>query len=427
MEEPLSPPNVDRLSPRLRNVIHRLREDSPGLSLRMLHTLRSEIPDYSSLNDTLAQDVYQAGIKNAELWYGALLTGETPHDDDLRWIGRFSQRRHEQDVSQAALLQAYRVGTRVYMDAMLAQIYQNRSLSGEVLFRVSPFLLYYSDTLCSTVSDAYLAQRAQALRWRDRLHDELHAAILNPTQHSAAAFAETLRALGLDDTRPHFALALRLSAPHQGARHADDLQWMAELLDQTGGPADAPASMTLHRGHVLVWLPATVGEAADVRERRTLAHAGVLLKRASELDAAGIGLPATGAPGWRASAEQAVAAIDLGRRLRAGDTVHRYSEFALDTLMQQSSEVSALCDEMLERIAVEASLLDTLTAYFEHRQNHKAVAAALGIHRNTLVHRLGRIEMLLGARFDDMGWLARIYFAVRQRQLTRGPAASAGR
>ena len=98
----------------------------------------------------------------------------------------------------------------------------------------------------------------------------------------------------------------------------------------------------------------------------------------------------------------------------------RAAAAAFDTLVRQSQELSTICEEMIGRIASEGALLDTLEAYFEHRQSHKAAAAALGIHRNTLVHRLDRIETLLGARFDDMGWVSRLYLALRQRQLARG-------
>ena len=110
----------------------------------------------------------------------------------------------------------------------------------------------------------------------------------------------------------------------------------------------------------------------------------------------------------------------MGQRLRRNDASFCYSEFALDTLMRQSTEVSALCNEMIAALAAEPPLLETLESYFDHRQNHKATAAALGIHRNTLLHRLAHIESLLGARLDDMAWLSRMYLALRQRRLGRG-------
>lgn len=407
---------VQPLSPTLRRLVAQLREDSPSLSARMLGTLRGTIAEYGALGDTLAQDVYRAGIKNAELWYDALLAGGRPDEDNLRWIGSFSRRRHSQALSLGALLQAYRTGARVYMDAMLARVREQPVLADEVLFIVPPFLLYYSDLMSSTLSDAYFAEQSRELRWRQQLQARLGAAVL----HAAGPFDEAARALGIPADQPHVALALRLAAMPLGDEGADTLcERVHEALSNHGRDDAAPVGGSLYRGHWVAWLPVMPGEPVDGRERRLNERARRLLGAFPEFESSGLGLPGVGAAGWRGSAEQALAAIELGRHLRREDVAFRYSEFALDTLMRQSSEMATLCGEMIASISAEPHLLETLEAYFEHRQNHKATAAALGIHRNTLLHRLGHIESLLGASFDDMGWLSRMYLALRQRRIGR--------
>ena len=40
-------------------------------------------------------------------------------------------------------------------------------------------------------------------------------------------------------------------------------------------------------------------------------------------------------------------------------------------------------------------------------RRRKVTAAALGIHPNTLDHRLERIETLTGARLDESAWIAK--------------------
>lgn len=399
MQKPLPTLDLTPLSPQLRDLIHRLRGDSPALSVRMLETLRSTIPDYGALDDKLAEDVYHAGVKNAELWYDSLLVRDTPGDEGLRWIGRFSQRRHEQDVSLAALLQAYRTGARVYFDTLLAEAGQYRSLNDEVLFGVSPFMLHYSDVISRTVSEAYYADRGAARP----LGDALAGALFDGD--SASAFEETVSALGLDPAVPHVAVALRLSSP----RAEPDL--MAVLMPEKVTPP------LPQRGHSLLWLPAPVAEPAEEREERLAAFVRRLTAHESRIVAAGMGLPGCGAAGWRASAEQAITAITVGGRISAGETFHRYAEFALDAMMLHSDELSGLYMNTLERLAGEPALLATLEVYFAQRQNHKAVAAELGIHRNTLMLRLGRIESLLKVRFDDMGSVVRLYLALRQHRL----------
>jgi DNA-binding protein Fis len=386
----------------------------------MLEALSGSIPEYGSLNAKVSEDVYRAGVKHAELWYDTLLAGAIPCEEDLRWVGRFSQRRHDQDVSLIAVLQAYRLGARVYMNALLSHVSEHRALGGEVLFHVSPFLLYYNDLLGRTVSDAYFAHRNGTLLSSERQHMALCDAVLDPTRDAATAFEDAARALGVDASCPHVALALRVAEPHADKCAAPS--WLAELMASADELAAAASAVTLHRGHVLLWIPAAAAKDGPLREESLIALALRLLRRQPHLDCAGIGTAAYGAAGWRSSAEQACAAIEMGRRLRPNSKTLRYSEFAFDTLLRQSGEMSSLCTEAIARLANEQTLLETLEAYFEHRQNHKAVAAALGIHRNTLVHRLGRIEALMGERFDDMGWVSRLYLGVRQRQLAGGRA-----
>jgi DNA-binding protein Fis len=382
----------------------------------MLDALRRSIPEYRSLSVSVAQDVYRDGVKNAELWYDALLIGDKPSDDDLRWIRRFSQRRHSQEVSLVAVLQAYRVGARVYLDALLSHVSTHRALGTEVLFHVSPFLLYYNDLLGRTVSDAYFEERSNAVNSTELRHARLCAAVFDPTDAGTKAFDAASGELGIDMSWPHVAVAMKLaSVSGKLASHVPER--IAGLM-ATDGLADcAPASMTLHRGHLLLWLPVTAGETPEECEQRLASHATHLLKRCNHAVAAGVGALGIGGAGWRSSAEQAITSIELGRRLRPRDSVYRYSEFAFDSLVRQSHEMSTIFEEMIARISNEGPLLETLEAYFEHRQSHKAAAAALGIHRNTLVHRLDRIETLLGARFDDMALVSRLYLALRQRKL----------
>jgi carbohydrate diacid regulator len=319
-------------------------------------------------------------------------------------------------VSLIAVLQAYRIGARVYMDALLSHVDAQKALSSEVLFHVSPFLLYYNDLLGRTVSDAYFLERSQVADSIELLHAKLCAAVFDPSAAGSVAFGHAADALGVDVERAHVAVALKLVsdaakfAPH-AAEHAADLIAAAGLADCV------PTSMAVHRGHLLLWMPVDMAEADEERERRLGSRALQLLKQCRNASAAGIGSRSVGAAGWRSSAEQAMASIELGRRLRPRDSVYRHSEFAFDTLVRQSHEMSTIFEDMIRRLATEGPLLETLEAYFDHRQNHKAAAAALGIHRNTLVHRLDRVETLLGARFDDMALVSRLYLALRQRKL----------
>jgi carbohydrate diacid regulator len=73
---------------------------------------------------------------------------------------------------------------------------------------------------------------------------------------------------------------------------------------------------------------------------------------------------------------------------------------------------------LLEPLAEELELLSTLQTYFDQLQRRKITADVLGIHPNTLNHRLERIASLLGAKLDDASWIAKLHIAIRLRQQT---------
>ena len=55
----------------------------------------------------------------------------------------------------------------------------------------------------------------------------------------------------------------------------------------------------------------------------------------------------------------------------------------------------------------------TLRAWFAQRMNTAATARALGVHRNTLDHRLRRVEALTGLALDAMDGALQLYLALQ--------------
>lgn len=64
-------------------------------------------------------------------------------------------------------------------------------------------------------------------------------------------------------------------------------------------------------------------------------------------------------------------------------------------------------------------LLETLSVYLDNNRSWKETAEALGIHRQTLAHRLGRIEELTGRNLKSSADIAALWVAVRAVQHTR--------
>lgn len=128
----------------------------------------------------------------------------------------------------------------------------------------------------------------------------------------------------------------------------------------------------------------------------------------------GLGLPAPVEMLGR-SAIQARQALDSA--LAGGRTVVRYTElptveYVLDALNgEATSQLAAALDALRDAAGEHGDLTETLRVYLAVHGGHRASAAQLGIHRQTLTSRIRRIEELTGLSMDQAddrtaAWLA---------------------
>ncbi|MES2883833.1 MAG: helix-turn-helix domain-containing protein [Pseudomonadota bacterium] len=417
-------PGVGRLSPKLRGIVKRLAADTPALSARLVDTLHGSISDYSSLHDRRAlEDVQRSCRLNVDLWYGSLLSGRPPTAAQLEQIAAYGRHRVRQGVSLAAFLQAFRVGTWLFWETLLDAAKNDAEVNRELLHKVSPYNLYHFDLLGQTVSRAYIAEQSRQHRWRDRLRYEL-CDVIYSNPDNLAGFGEKSQALGLDAAAPHVALAVKLKEEVVDllGTDADAEDHLAPLLAAVVGRA--PASVegvlwTRRHGHLLVWQPLPAHDTRAAGEGLILERAAQAMQGSADIVAIGLGLPETGPLGWRRSADQSIKAIELGMRMGLPDALFRYADIALEDLVSGSESFARHCENLMARLGSEPELLDTLAAYFEHRQQRKPASFALDIHPNTLTYRLHRIETLLELRLDDAGCIAVLHTALRLRRLAQ--------
>lgn len=415
---------VGKLSAPLRAIVEAQLAKTDTIVQRAMMAMRAAIPEYAHIEDGSIQlDVQQSVAHNVRMWFNALLSGHPPSDKELEPLISFGRRRVHQGLSLQSLLQAFRTGSRVLWDVLLEEAGSNEEIHRELLFKVSPYILFHFDLMGRTIGQAHAEEQQKRARWRDRLQHELCGVIFSHPD-DAESFREHTLALGLDANATHLAVALRLAAhPRERITPEAGLDKMMASASRVIGMQRDGVLHTLRNGHVLLWVPLPAGEPASEAERRLAALAETLPLAAQDIIAVGIGLPDSGARGWRRSAEQALRALDLGLRLEPTRAVHRYLEVALDDALSSSDNVVRFFESLMERLAPEPHLLKTLQAFFEFRQHRKAVAGALNIHPNTLSYRLERIETLLGAQLDDIGWLARLHAALRLRHISHPAAA----
>lgn len=408
---------LEALSPRLHAAVTTIVADIPAVARRVTEMIVAAIPDYSEAGDqALVGDLQASVTRNAELWYGCLLDATPLQPEQLAPMQDFARNRVHQGVSLAGLLRAYRVGSRGLWAELLAAGAEDPSLHEELLFKLSPYLLWHFDVVAQTVARAYMDESQQQARWRERLRSELWG-VLRHRPEDLDTFRRHADALGLDAFAPHCAVALDLvQLPELPTRREAAIDRLVTMTARSLGLERHALMRVLHQGQLIVWVGVPHGDSPLDTERRLREQAARIAVSSGMVRVAGIGLPGSGPGGWRQSADQALRAIEMGGRLEGTAKVHAYADMALDDAVSGAENVLRYFEAMMEPLAAEPQLLDTLETYFAMRQHRKAVAGALGIHPNTLNYRLERIESLLGAELSSLSWLARLHIAMRLRR-----------
>jgi len=114
----------------------------------------------------------------------------------------------------------------------------------------------------------------------------------------------------------------------------------------------------------------------------------------------GIGTSAQDLSEWHTSFRQAGQALEMARRLGTGKPLYfpDLSIYRLLFQIEHDPELLAFQEEMLGPLLAQDNsqeLLRTLESYFAHNGNISQSAAALFVHRNTLIYRLERIATIL--------------------------------
>lgn len=407
------------LSEPLRALIAGERDNIDEVVRRAVQMIVASVPDYSLSSDPrIVDDLRKASWINAELWFGALLDGTAVTEASLDPIVAFARRRVHQGISMTGLLRAYRIIARAFWIRMVEAAGDNIGLKAELTSRVSPFLLQHFDIVAEGIATSYLQEQSQHARWRDRLRQELWS-IVGSRPDDGHGFRNLADALGLSADQPHCAIALRLSTEARGQpeRYIDH---PILILGRKLGVQPDQLMRALHRDHLVIWVPQSAGHPTLHFERRLAEVAGDIANNSNSVTAVGLGLPGIGAHGWLASMEQAFRALQDTKAMSV-PPVHRYSRVMIDDAIRSNRNVSDFVSSLLDPLASEPTLLDTLTSYLRHGLHRKETAAVLSVHPNTLDHRLSRIETLLDGSFSDIEWIERLNAALRIYRNKTGP------
>jgi sugar diacid utilization regulator len=408
--------NVPKATGALRERCAQLAADPSSVTQRVYALMEEYEESYATLLPSVRQDVLQFINFAAKLWFNSVLSGTFPSTDEIDILAQTGRRRVHQGLPLSSLLRGFRFGGREAWNALLGCAENNPEARDELLFVISRYQLEFFDSLSQTISQAYLDEQYQRLRWRDSLRYEL-ISIVFQLPEDVAAFQRTAEALGLDPTAARVALVLDVKLPRAApTRLEGELDRLTLSASRQLKCASEDLVRVLHRERLVIWAPCARGDNLVAADRRLHENALALVRAVPEIQAVGVGLMNQGPAGWASSVDEAFKALEFGARGGAGRKVHLYSDIAVNESVRRTNNVLRYLDSLLERLADEPELLVTLQTYFDEQQRRKTAADVLGIHPNTLNHRLERIESLLGCQLDDAGWIAKLHVALRLRQ-----------
>lgn len=403
---------VPEISAGLRSVVERLQAHIELDLDRVVAKILGQVEEYGAVSDrgTVPQ-MRESVALNLNLWYQALLSGAMLDKEAIASVSALTTNRVHQGISLASLLQAYRVGSSEIWTITLESVGDDAELHRELLFQLSPYLLAHFDRIAQEIALAYSNEMRYSARWRDRLRAE----IWNVIQHrpeDEEAFKQHLEALGLDPSPAYCSVALQLKAfPEVSSRVESMLDPVIDGICRVFQLKRVRLVRVLHTDCLIVWLPVPGATSLLEFDQQLAEQAERIMPAAANVAAAGIGLPGAGPRGWGQSTEQALKSLKShGRSSHA--KVGRYSDFVLDDAVAASRNAARYFDAMVDRLAQEPNLLDTLRAYFSNRQHRKATAGALEIHPNTLDYRLQRVETLTGLKLGEAASVAKLHTAL---------------
>lgn len=132
--------------------------------------------------------------------------------------------------------------------------------------------------------------------------------------------------------------------------------------------------------------------------------------------AVGIGRPSRGIEGLRITLDEAREVLDIAARRPQGARFVTIDALGIAGTVRSWAAAPgfrATARHRLEPILDADELLTTLRAYLDQALNVTATAQALGVHRNTVMTRVARVESLLETTLDDPEERLALHLAVR--------------
>jgi hypothetical protein len=378
------PPEV---AARLAELAPQLLDQLDPMTDRMIEVLQRTEPAYRELLGPGAEEMRASTRANLERGLQALIGAASGNGwSSLRAAREVGRRRAAQGIPLEAVLRAYRLGGQVTWESLLEASRRSSRAHDTLLLEVAGSVWRTNDAECGAVAEGYREEQRRLAGVDDAARQRVLDGLLDG-RGGDPAFVRTA--------------SETLCVPLEGRLVA-----VVALPGADGGPAlGAPTAELLRRGVRSVW-----GSRSD-------AQVGIVaLGSLPGCEVMGwLGAMATGPVGVSAvvvGAAEAGAAYRLAetaaRTLPPGDRrVVTIDERLPEALLSNSPEISSrLVGQSLGGLLdlpddEREVLLDTLAAFLASDGSPTRAADELYCHRNTVMHRLRRIESVTGRKLTD--------------------------
>ncbi len=302
----------------------------------------------------------------------------------------YALRLAQRDVPSNSLVRAYHLGQNSVMRQCYRLVEDLDLDAGESMAltrHISDVLFGYIDWISLYVFEAYEDERRRWLGVEGNVQSAAILSFLDSAEPDERAFeSET----GYQLDRRH--LALILWSSEDEPRELIGLTHAARELGARLGGGVTPIVTAIDRSTVWAWVPLTGRDVTDDSSAiavRSTVPAGVRVA---------VGMPASGARGFRRTHEQARAAYSVASMPGgAADRVIGFGDrgVAVVSLLAQDLEstrawVHEVLGGLAEDTANASMLRETLSVYLATKESHLHTAERLNLHRNTVKYRIGK-------------------------------------
>jgi len=338
--------------------------------------------------------------------------------EELRRVAQLGILQARSSQSVEPILAAYRMAARVAWNEILRAWRGHPEATPEAIMLVANYVFAALDQVAAEVTKTYLHAREQHMQRGTRAHARLFHALISDNfdtelelQRQALALNTLLTATG------YVAVVCKLILGNRDGERGG--QALAEVAASLELPRNALVHATDPSTLVILW-PADSATSAEGARQFVVQLQDEASQRSGNLRArvrAGIGGYHPGLHGIARSFLEAQQAIEAGRKLRPDSIVHRHDEviphlvLAQNPLLAERFVAHSLGRLLDPKLRNREQLLETLETYLA-KGSVKDAAAALGLHRHTVLYRLDKLRELLGGDLDQPATRLRLQLAL---------------